>query len=79
MLLAIVGLSTVTTSMFVFVEREMKHRHDFPWYLKPFAFDMIRSGDENVGRSNRNMSHRFIQKKKQIFDGVKRFFSLVDM
>uniref|UniRef100_A0A914W1P9 Neurotransmitter-gated ion-channel ligand-binding domain-containing protein n=1 Tax=Plectus sambesii TaxID=2011161 RepID=A0A914W1P9_9BILA len=39
-LLAITGLSTVTTSMFVFLERDVRVSHEIPWYLRWLAFDL---------------------------------------
>ncbi|KAK6021894.1 hypothetical protein OSTOST_12425, partial [Ostertagia ostertagi] len=41
-LLAIIGLSTVTTSMFVFLERDVRVKHDIPWYLQWLSFDVQR-------------------------------------
>ncbi|VDO53253.1 unnamed protein product [Haemonchus placei] len=41
-LLAIIGLSTVTTSMFVFLERDVRVKHDIPWYLEWLSFDVQR-------------------------------------
>lgn len=40
MLLAIVGMSTVTTSMFVYLEREVRTKHKIPWYLCWAACEM---------------------------------------
>lgn len=40
MLLAIVGMSTVTTSMFVYLEREVRTKHKIPWYLCWVACEM---------------------------------------
>ncbi|CAI4231637.1 unnamed protein product [Auanema sp. JU1783] len=56
-LLAIIGLSTVTTSMFVFLERDVRVKHDIPWYLKWLAFDI------NTGRIARRLSqyHRHVE------------------
>src|SRR4051794_35474244 len=51
MLLAIVGLSTVTTSMFVFVERDFRIRHAIPWYLRWLA-----AGGEQWSAAVRNLS-----------------------
>ncbi|TKR86385.1 hypothetical protein L596_010987 [Steinernema carpocapsae] len=42
-LLAIIGLSTVTTSMFVFLERDVRIKHQIPWYLKWLAFDISKN------------------------------------
>uniref|UniRef100_A0A1I8AAS0 Neur_chan_LBD domain-containing protein n=1 Tax=Steinernema glaseri TaxID=37863 RepID=A0A1I8AAS0_9BILA len=42
-LLAIIGLSTVTTSMFVFLERDVRIKHQIPWYLRWLAFDISKS------------------------------------
>lgn len=39
-LLAIIGLSTVTTSMFVFLERDVRVKHQIPWYLRWLSFDI---------------------------------------
>uniref|UniRef100_A0A8R1HUY6 Neurotransmitter-gated ion-channel ligand-binding domain-containing protein n=1 Tax=Caenorhabditis japonica TaxID=281687 RepID=A0A8R1HUY6_CAEJA len=39
-LLAIIGMSTVTTSMFVFLERESRVKPTVPWYLKWLSFDI---------------------------------------
>ncbi|VDK50881.1 unnamed protein product [Anisakis simplex] len=39
-LLAIIGLSTVTTSMFVFLERDVRVKHRIPWYLGWLSFDI---------------------------------------
>uniref|UniRef100_A0A0N5B6T9 Neur_chan_LBD domain-containing protein n=1 Tax=Strongyloides papillosus TaxID=174720 RepID=A0A0N5B6T9_STREA len=39
-LLAIIGLSTVTTSMFVFLERDVRRKHVIPWYLNWLSFDI---------------------------------------
>ncbi|CAJ0582068.1 unnamed protein product, partial [Mesorhabditis spiculigera] len=39
-LLAIIGLSTVTTSMFVFLEREIRKTHVMPWYLHWLTLDI---------------------------------------
>ncbi|CAD6189683.1 unnamed protein product [Caenorhabditis auriculariae] len=39
-LLAIIGLSTVTTSMFVFLERDVRAKHAIPWYLTWLSFDI---------------------------------------
>ncbi|KAE9546066.1 hypothetical protein FO519_010722, partial [Halicephalobus sp. NKZ332] len=39
-LLAIIGLSTVTTSMFVFLERDLREKHKIPWFLRWLAFDI---------------------------------------
>ncbi|CAB3397308.1 unnamed protein product [Caenorhabditis bovis] len=39
-LLAIIGMSTVTTSMFVFLERDVRATHAVPWYLKWLSFDI---------------------------------------
>ncbi|KAF1753042.1 hypothetical protein GCK72_019598 [Caenorhabditis remanei] len=39
-LLAIIGMSTVTTSMFVYLERESRVKHNVPWYLKWLSFDI---------------------------------------
>ncbi|CAJ0591570.1 unnamed protein product [Cylicocyclus nassatus] len=41
-LLAIIGLSTVTTSMFVFLERDVRIKHEVPWYLEWLGFDVHR-------------------------------------
>lgn len=41
-LLAIIGLSTVTTSMFVFLERDVRVKHEVPWYLQWLSFDVQR-------------------------------------
>ncbi|KAI1723273.1 neurotransmitter-gated ion-channel ligand binding domain-containing protein [Ditylenchus destructor] len=38
MLLAIVGLSTVTSSMFVFVERDVRLNRRIPWYLRAMLY-----------------------------------------
>ncbi|VDO81985.1 unnamed protein product [Heligmosomoides polygyrus] len=46
-LLAIIGLSTVTTSMFVFLERDVRVKHDIPWYLQWLSFDVQR---RRIGR-----------------------------
>lgn len=40
MLLVIVGLSTMTTSMFVFLERDFKTKRRIPWYLRWLTFDI---------------------------------------
>ncbi|KAK0411126.1 hypothetical protein QR680_005497 [Steinernema hermaphroditum] len=42
-LLAIIGLSTVTTSMFVFLERDVRIKHQIPWYLRWLAFDISKN------------------------------------
>ncbi|EYC08267.1 hypothetical protein Y032_0067g80 [Ancylostoma ceylanicum] len=47
-LLAIIGLSTVTTSMFVFLERDVRVKHEVPWYLQWLSFDVQR---RRMGRS----------------------------
>ncbi|WKY10904.1 hypothetical protein Q1695_002896 [Nippostrongylus brasiliensis] len=47
-LLAIIGLSTVTTSMFVFLERDVRVKHDIPWYLQWLSFDVQ---PRRIGRS----------------------------
>ncbi|CAI5450464.1 unnamed protein product [Caenorhabditis angaria] len=39
-LLAIIGMSTVTTSMFVFVERGVRSSHIIPFYLRWLSFDI---------------------------------------
>ncbi|CAO4382033.1 unnamed protein product [Caenorhabditis nigoni] len=39
-LLAIIGMSTVTTSMFVYLERESRVKLNVPWYLKWLSFDI---------------------------------------
>lgn len=39
-LLAIIGLSTVTTSMFVFLERDLREKNKIPWFLRWLAFDI---------------------------------------
>ncbi|CAJ0925391.1 unnamed protein product, partial [Mesorhabditis belari] len=39
-LLAIIGLSTVTTSMFVFMEREIRKTHVMPWYFHWVTWDV---------------------------------------
>lgn len=39
-LLAIIGLSTVTTSMFVFLERDLREKHKIPWFLRWLSFDV---------------------------------------
>lgn len=41
MLLVIVGLSTMTTSMFVFLKRDLSKR-GIPWYLRWLSFDIKR-------------------------------------
>uniref|UniRef100_A0A914XYI5 Uncharacterized protein n=1 Tax=Panagrolaimus superbus TaxID=310955 RepID=A0A914XYI5_9BILA len=38
--LAIIGLSTVTTSMFVFLERDLREKHKIPWFLRWLSFDV---------------------------------------
>ncbi|RCN50630.1 hypothetical protein ANCCAN_03243 [Ancylostoma caninum] len=50
-LLAIIGLSTVTTSMFVFLERDVRVKHEVPWYLQWLSFDVQRR------RMGRSISH----------------------
>ncbi|VDD96377.1 unnamed protein product [Enterobius vermicularis] len=40
-LLAVIGLSTVTTSMFVFLERDVKGTEQMPWYLRWLSFDIF--------------------------------------
>ncbi|XGW02402.1 hypothetical protein V3C99_014439 [Haemonchus contortus] len=50
-LLAIIGLSTVTTSMFVFLERDVRVKHDIPWYLEWLSFDVQR---RRMGRNFTN-------------------------
>uniref|UniRef100_A0A183DPD8 Neur_chan_memb domain-containing protein n=1 Tax=Gongylonema pulchrum TaxID=637853 RepID=A0A183DPD8_9BILA len=42
-LLAIIGSSTVTTSMFVFLEKDLRRKNQIPWYLHWLSFD-INSG-----------------------------------
>ncbi|GMT11402.1 hypothetical protein PFISCL1PPCAC_2699, partial [Pristionchus fissidentatus] len=49
-LLAIIGLSTVTTSMFVFLERDYRVKRRIPWYLRWLAFD-LRGADPGLQRS----------------------------
>ncbi|GMR59583.1 hypothetical protein PMAYCL1PPCAC_29778, partial [Pristionchus mayeri] len=49
-LLAIIGLSTVTTSMFVFLERDYRVKRRIPWYLRWLAFD-LRGTDPGLPRS----------------------------
>uniref|UniRef100_A0A7E4UVV3 Neur_chan_LBD domain-containing protein n=1 Tax=Panagrellus redivivus TaxID=6233 RepID=A0A7E4UVV3_PANRE len=39
-LLAIIGLSTVTTSMFVFLERDLREKHTIPWFLRWLGYDL---------------------------------------
>ncbi|PAV58878.1 hypothetical protein WR25_08874 [Diploscapter pachys] len=39
-LLAIIGLSTVTTSMFVYMEKNARSGYLIPWYLQWLAFDV---------------------------------------
>ncbi|KAK6754847.1 hypothetical protein RB195_013682 [Necator americanus] len=46
-LLAIIGLSTVTTSMFVFLERDVRVKHQVPWYLQWLSFDVQRRRRSN--------------------------------
>lgn len=43
-LLAIIGLSTVTTSMFVFLERDLREKHKIPWFLRWLSFDIQPKG-----------------------------------
>lgn len=79
MLLVIVGLSTVTTSMFVYVERNMRQNYKFPWYLKIFAFDLdIKTIIPKKRRSsnltfNTRYSNNINNKKRKFFDSIKRF------
>uniref|UniRef100_A0A915CVV1 Neurotransmitter-gated ion-channel ligand-binding domain-containing protein n=1 Tax=Ditylenchus dipsaci TaxID=166011 RepID=A0A915CVV1_9BILA len=58
MLLAIVGLSTVTSSMFVFVERDVRLRRKIPWYLRGLiVFDeWMESGSSKLGNGLRGGS-----------------------
>ncbi|CAD5231436.1 unnamed protein product [Bursaphelenchus xylophilus] len=42
MLLVIVGLSTMTTSMFVFLERDFRTKRRVPWYLRWLSYDIRR-------------------------------------
>ncbi|MCP9262792.1 Acetylcholine receptor subunit alpha-type des-2 [Dirofilaria immitis] len=39
-LLAIIGSSTVTTSMFVFLEKDLRYKNHIPWYLHWLSFDI---------------------------------------
>lgn len=39
-LLAIIGSSTVTTSMFVFLEKDLKRNNHIPWYLHWLSYDI---------------------------------------
>ncbi|VDN05438.1 unnamed protein product [Thelazia callipaeda] len=39
-LLAIIGSSTVTTSMFIFLEKDLRHKNQIPWYLHWLSFDI---------------------------------------
>uniref|UniRef100_A0AAF5CYP8 Neurotransmitter-gated ion-channel ligand-binding domain-containing protein n=1 Tax=Strongyloides stercoralis TaxID=6248 RepID=A0AAF5CYP8_STRER len=48
-LLAIIGLSTVTTSMFVFLERDVRRKHVIPWYLNWLSFDIPARNQMNHG------------------------------
>lgn len=79
MLLVIVGLSTVTTSMFVFVERNMRRNHKFPWYLKIFAFDFKKTTivPTKHHSSNTTFNRHYLNivnnKKRKFIDSVKRF------
>jgi hypothetical protein len=43
MLLVIVGLSTMSTSMFVFLERDFRLKRKIPWYLRWLSYDIRRS------------------------------------
>ncbi|KAE9416630.1 hypothetical protein Angca_009711 [Angiostrongylus cantonensis] len=54
-LLAIIGLSTVTTSMFVFLERDVRAKRNIPWYLHWLSFDVLRARTErSIGQYRRN-------------------------
>ncbi|VDK77809.1 unnamed protein product [Litomosoides sigmodontis] len=50
-LLAIIGSSTVTTSMFVFLEKDVRYSNHIPWYLHWLSFD-INAGFLSSIRSN---------------------------
>uniref|UniRef100_A0A1I7XLC8 GPHR_N domain-containing protein n=1 Tax=Heterorhabditis bacteriophora TaxID=37862 RepID=A0A1I7XLC8_HETBA len=55
-LLAIIGLSTVTTSMFVFLERDVRVKHEIPWYLRWLSFDVsLRRLGRNVSQYRRHV------------------------
>lgn len=58
-LLAITGLSTVTTSMFVFLERDVRIYHEIPWYLRWLAFDL-------TSRITRTISYHRASKREEI-------------
>lgn len=43
MLLVIVGLSTMSTSMFVFLERDFRSKRKIPWFLRWLSYDIRRA------------------------------------
>uniref|UniRef100_A0AC35U184 Neur_chan_LBD domain-containing protein n=1 Tax=Rhabditophanes sp. KR3021 TaxID=114890 RepID=A0AC35U184_9BILA len=55
-LLAIIGLSTVTTSMFVFLEKDVRRKHVIPWYLVWLSFDIPAANQ---------MHHRVLTEKRK--------------
>uniref|UniRef100_A0A0N5AYV8 Neur_chan_LBD domain-containing protein n=1 Tax=Syphacia muris TaxID=451379 RepID=A0A0N5AYV8_9BILA len=55
-LLAVIGLSTVTTSMFVFLERDVKCTNELPWYLRWLSFDIFSKKLKRVVAEQRRSS-----------------------